>query len=187
MRRRGRMGVTGVCRCGSEEPDCTITTRSTGAGRLSGAPAGERLHPEEEEAEERSAHVRQMGDSVVGPEPGCDHIERHEPQDQRAGLDGDREGEDDQLRVGPEVGKRHRHAEHRAGGPDEGADRHDAGQQQGKHRGADATIQVVEDEVPAAHPALDRGAEHVQHQHVGEEMQQARVHEHVGDEASTDG
>ena len=51
-----------------------------------------------------------------------------------------------------------------------------------QHRGADAAVEIVEDERPAAEPVLDRRAEHEQHEHVAQQVQQPRVDEHVGDE-----
>ena len=172
-------------RSGSAAPDCTITTRSTARGGGCGAPAGECPAPGRRDSRRArrprapDGRCRRPG---VRKEKSTSSADQH--HDQRPGPDRDR---DAGRRSAPRRASTSANASATPStapeAPTKGPTRHDAGEQPGEKTAApDATIQVVEDECPAAHPALDRGAEHEQHQHVGEQVQQARVDEHVGEE-----
>jgi ribonuclease Z len=154
-----------------------------------GAPAGSAAGPPAPEDEQgvsgsHAAEVREVRDALAGARDAKVQLEHAVQRDEYPGRHRDRREQqhDPALRIGH--AEREQQPEHAAGGAygRQWRQVHVAGDHQLRDRGADHADEVILQEVRRPEQPLDLAAEHVQREHVEQQVRQAAVHESVGEQ-----
>ena len=182
-RRRGRAGVTAACAARARRrptaPSRHAPPREAAAGGCAGrVPASGRR----DSRRATPPTCARCAMPSLGGQEGEEHVHAHQQRTSVRARIGTGSGKTISSASGQYIANASATPSTAPEAPTIGAHAHDAGERQRESARRRHRTEVIEDERPAAHPVLDRRAEHEQHEHVAEQVQEPGVHEHVGEE-----
>src|SRR6266704_171419 len=165
---------------------CDTNTLDSDSGPPPPAPRVARQPPiltlEIEQRGSHAAQMREVRDTVARADQRQHEIQRDEKRDEPFGWHRVRQRKDEHRMVRPIPGEGDRNAQHGTRRADDLGDGYQLPQDEGRRRATDPAEEIEEDEHATTHAVFDRRAEDEQHEHVEQDVRNARVQEHVRDE-----